>query len=324
MDGDTNLSSDIPPDKTKDIVIRDDNNGTIDPNPDTDVKTDGTSGKTQELDLNLAVKTIVIRTEDGNEGDIDYKALYEESQQKNCKTNGKVSKTSHQTDVLYEMHETSKAEYQKVINDYENAINEKNEEIATQKEVIKCYGESACTSNVLLNKVCSNNDIFRMIPKWKGSSKNIDANSFKCEYPGCDLSNVDLIKCNLCSKWVCEECNEVPISKLKPIMNKCKTLYFICNGYDETNHESSKNRTGFAIEKIIEPVTEDANNNVVKSFQDIFENKMIQMESKLQTLIDTKLGQNMETLTKFSERMEEQTKASDMPNAEVALLSSGR
>ena len=74
-----------------------------------------------------------------------------------------------------------------------------------------------------------------MMHKRKGSFKNIDINSFKCEYPECDFSNVDFIKCNLCSKYVCEDCNEVPVSKLEAIMNKCKTVYFICKGCDETN-----------------------------------------------------------------------------------------
>ena len=41
------------------------------------------------------------------------------------------------------------------------------------------------------------------------------------------------------------------------------------------------------------------------------------MESKLQMLIDDKLGQKIEVLPKISERMEEQHQASDMPNTEV-------
>ena len=91
--------------------------------------------------------------------------------------------------------------------------------------------------------------------------------------------SLHLIKCNLCSKWVCEDCNEVPVGK---------------------------------------PTTEDANNiNAMKSFQDIFECKISQMESKLQMLIDDKLGQKIEVLPKLSERMEEQHQASDMPNTEV-------
>ena len=44
MDGDANLSYDIPPYKIKDIVIRNDNNDTLDPNHVTNVTTDGSSG----------------------------------------------------------------------------------------------------------------------------------------------------------------------------------------------------------------------------------------------------------------------------------------
>ena len=109
--------------------------------------------------------------------------------------------------------------------------------------------------------------MFRIIPKRKGSSKNLDVNSFTCEYPGCEISNVALIKCNLCSKWVCEDCNEVPVVKLKPIMNKCNTVYFICKACDETNYESSKNQIGLMTEEETKPTTEDANNiNAMKSF----------------------------------------------------------
>ena len=66
-------------------------------------------------------------------------------------------------------------------------------------------------------------------------------------------------------------------------------------------------------EEETKPPTEDANNiNAMKSFQEIFELcKISQMESKLQMLIDDKLGQKIEVLPKFSERMEEQHQASD-------------
>ena len=164
--------------------------------------------------------------------------------------------------------------------------------------------------------------MFRIIPKRKGSSKNLDVNSFKCEYPGCEISNVDLIKCILCSKWVCEDCNEGPVGKLKPIMNKCNTVYFICKGCDETNYESSKNQTGLVTEEETKLTTEDANNiNAMKSFQEIFECKISQMESKLPMLIDDKLGQKIEVYRSLAKEWKRNIKLQIMPNTEVIYYS---
>ena len=95
--------------------------------------------------------------------------------------------------------------------------NEKDENIASQKE-IKKYSESECTSHVRLKK--NNDDIFRMKPKKKGGTKSLDVDALKCEYPECDNNdNVDLIKCNSCGKWACEECNDIAVPKLKTIIN---------------------------------------------------------------------------------------------------------
>ena len=51
-----------------------------------------------------------------------------------------------------------------------------------------------------------------------------------CGVSGCDKIDVDLIKCSLCKTLVCEECSSTKITKLRPIMNQCKTLYFCCPG----------------------------------------------------------------------------------------------
>ena len=51
-----------------------------------------------------------------------------------------------------------------------------------------------------------------------------------CGVSGCDKSDVDLKKCSLCKTLVCEECSSTKITKLLPIMNQCKTLYFSCPG----------------------------------------------------------------------------------------------
>ena len=51
----------------------------------------------------------------------------------------------------------------------------------------------------------------------------------KCEFPNCTNDQEDaLINCNVCGVWVCESCNDIPISKLKPLMNKCTGVFFAC------------------------------------------------------------------------------------------------
>ena len=37
-----------------------------------------------------------------------------------------------------------------------------------------------------------------------------------------------MIRCNICLKFVCEECNGVQVAKLKAIMEKYNNIYFIC------------------------------------------------------------------------------------------------
>ena len=58
----------------------------------------------------------------------------------------------------------------------------------------------------------------------------------KCEFSTCLNDTEDaLIKCNVCGLWVCELCNDIPISKLKPLMNKCSGVYFACVTCRESN-----------------------------------------------------------------------------------------
>ena len=93
---------------------------------------------------------------------------------------------------------------------------------------------------------------------------------------------MDLIKCNICSKWVCEEYNDVTITKLKPIMNKCKSLYFICKVCNEMNQEDAER----VVEEVIAAEREEAqiqladNSDLVKTLNSMFDKKITQMESK--------------------------------------------
>ena len=172
----------------------------------------------------------------------EYKTLYEDSLRKLAEHTEKFQKRLIHLTTEYEelnekyeeairSHESDKAEHQTMISNFEYAINEKDEIIASQNETINSYSGSECISHVRLKK--NNDDIFRRKPKKKGNAKSIDVDALKCEYPKCEYNgNVDLIKCNACGKWVCEECNDIAVPKLKTIMNKCHALYFVCKCCD--------------------------------------------------------------------------------------------
>ena len=152
-----------------------------------------------------------------------------------------------------------------------------------------------------LNKHSNSNENFCMKPKRKGSVKNLQV---ICDEPSCQSTNVDMIRCNLCTKFVCEQCNEVPVAKLKVIMDKCKTLYFICKNCNKnypdnsnTNKETDKQQTQ----------GEKANSkDIVETFEDTLNHKIEQLESKLESIIESKLGEKMNTLIAFNKSIQEQ------------------
>ena len=70
-----------------------------------------------------------------------------------------------------------------------------------------------------------NEDIFVTKPK-KGAKL---VSTPECTVSGCEKTNLDLIKCNMCRKLVCDDCSGVKVSKLRPMMNQCGSLYFSCH-----------------------------------------------------------------------------------------------
>ena len=90
-----------------------------------------------------------------------------------------------------------------------NALKEKLEKVSTKQRFVRAHGEEQ-----FLTK----------------------AKKKKCEFSACSNDTEDaLIKCNVCGLWVCEMCNDITISKLKPLMNKCSGVYFACTTCRESN-----------------------------------------------------------------------------------------
>ena len=112
------------------------------------------------------------------------------------------------------------------INEYEEKLKAKGLELEAQKNIIQCGG----IDPKRIHKPEANTELFRLKPK--GSEKNI---LVRCENESCEQANIDLMKCSICATYVCENCNKIPIRKIKTIMEKCSTLYFICKACEECN-----------------------------------------------------------------------------------------
>ena len=127
---------------------------------------------------------------------------------------------ANQTKIIEEYDERLAA----LISNHENALKQKEDEL-------EALGTRSSTTTLL--RPGNANDMFKAKPTGK-SSKNIDVNHFKCEFTTCNSLGVDCIKCNSCLKWMCEFCHGIPVSKCKPIFNKCQSLYFVCKTCEES------------------------------------------------------------------------------------------
>ena len=56
--------------------------------------------------------------------------------------------------------------------------------------------------------------------EWKGHTY-IETTIFRV----CESTDIDLARCNICN--ICEVCNGVPVAKLKGVIEKCESVYFI-------------------------------------------------------------------------------------------------
>ena len=88
-------------------------------------------------------------------------------------------------------------------------------------------------------------------------------------------------------------------------MSKCTTLYFICRSCDITNNEAQTKTdsiTEITSDEIQEGQVEKFTKaDLVKSFQEILDEKIMHMESKVESLIESKLGEKIEEISAFNE-----------------------
>ena len=101
-----------------------------------------------------------------------------------------------------------------------------------------------------------------------------------------------------------------PSCKVKSITNKCQTVYFICKACVR-NHatENGDGITSTYCEKdeCQKQDTMTGNTNLLKSLQSMLDNKVSQIESKLEKLIDCKFGEKMDAISTLNEKLKKQS-----------------
>ena len=135
------------------------------------------------------------------------------------------------------------------------------------------------------------------------SKKKTTTNTvIKCEMASCTNENeTAAIKCNACGTWVCETCSDVPIAKLKPVMNKCHSVYYACQGCASAmlhSHsgkqrlkDDGKSKTGGDQHTIT--LLQDGESSLLAKIENLFENKFTEIKSNIRVLeekIEDKCG----------------------------------
>ena len=250
----------------------------------------------------------------------NYKALYEDTvrqlmdlesrfrtSMENLNSKYDKEKEEHQIlqDKFASTNEKMKIDFEVRKVSFENAIEDKEKQIVSQRKTIQEYDEKLCllvTTDSEKGIPCIKlrkhklEDMFRMKPKRSGSTKNLQL--ITCKGPACESSNVNMIKCNICLKFVCEECNGVQVAKLKAIMDKCSNIYFICKCCndkapiinDKTHHISIG-------EEDIDTKVTKFTTQLLGTVNKIVEDKLSMIESKFISLvkIPEEINQNCKT-----------------------------
>lgn len=111
-----------------------------------------------------------------------------------------------------------------------------------------------------------------------------------CEFPGCDNKNEDaLIKCNSCGKWICETCSEARITKLKPCITNCATIFFACSKCVDPSGDPGISYAPQCQAKQVPPAPEE----LVTSMKSILKDHVTNLESTIESLIDKKLNEKL-------------------------------
>ena len=140
-----------------------------------------------------------------------------------------------------------------------------------------------------------------------------------CEMTGCDMVDVDLIRCSVCNTLVCEECSGVKVAQLRPVMNKCKTLYFSCPSCNtQISDDTTMNAYDILKEKV-QTLTEDLQNSErtkdqliqqqqagagAGAIENILNKRLDNIEDSIDRIITKKLEESLKGVTAISDKIE--------------------
>ena len=198
---------------------------------------------------------------------------------------------------------------------YDNAIIEKEKTIKSQNTRISEYDEKLCLlmtaeengKQIPCNKIykISDSDKFHMKPARKSSKTSIQIKL--CSNALCESSSkVNMIRCSCCLKFVCELCSKVQIQRLKPIMENCDNIYFVCGSCND-GIVPKKDSLLTLEDKCINTITNAAPEDITSKKS--VENMFLKLETKLERLLDRKLDEKLEGMNKFSEKIVEEVKS---------------
>lgn len=214
----------------------------------------------------------------------DYKVLYEDLKRKTLEysknMDAKLAANNQSLkDEIEQLKEKHQAEMDTVKIEYEHII--------SAKEKLLAEKTAALENGMAHLKRKEDEELFRSKPKRKGKTNSAtETEQLKCQYTECEHNDEDaLVKCNACGVWVCEGCHNIPITKLKQIMSKCKSVYFACKTCNTKRLEFSESQSAPEIsgEKISD---EAGNSNLISSIKKMFNQEVSTLESKLESLID--------------------------------------
>ena len=273
------------------------------------------------------------RDNDASSGTINFRLKYEEclsqlnEEQNRFRKEMQLRENSYHT--LQESYDELKRKYDGMEASNEKAIEMRDQQIASQKKIIedcnatydslqsaeekkdeyeklinehskKLLSAEQCGAPYdHLHKINDLDKIFQIKPKKKGSYKNLQAT--KCEQISCESINVDMIRCSICRKYACEKCHEVQVVKLKNILEKCKTIYFICKHCDDNVGTSLHDKT-----EILELDRQKYQNDVATKIKTSIDDSIIRLESKLEDLINSKIDDKMIEMKNFDETLKKQ------------------
>ena len=216
-----------------------------------------------------------------------------------------------ENDMLIEKFQKLQKDYEKLnlyMGDLKKSINEKEDIIIGQREIIEKHDEQMAklvanneivlkqkedevtasrsdSTAISLIRPANVNDMFKVKSNGK-SAKNIDINNFKCENKSCNMLGVDCIKCSGCLKWICETCHGVPVSKCKPIFNKCKSIYFMCSTCEESAYLNK-------IKINNEDYAKESNKKANDSIDDKLSKFATELVGSVSKLVDDKLSEKL-------------------------------